>query len=109
MRQPADIEQNSDGGISDFRVSAQPFVKVNCHNSRTSDDIDMKLRPVFKLDKGNKTTSKNFGKTSCQKIVTSLLFFQFMANLDTIWEPDSGRIVCKTYIFINTNLLFYRT
>ena len=24
------------------------------------------------------------------------------------WKPDSGRIVCKTYIFINSNLLSYK-
>ena len=37
------------------------FLVINekCHNSRTSDDIDMKLEPVTKLDKGNNATSKN--------------------------------------------------
>ena len=53
-----DILQNSDGGISDFRISAQSLIKENCHNYRTSNDIDMKLRPVAKLDNRNKTTSK---------------------------------------------------
>ena len=52
------IAQNSDEGISDFRISGQSLVKVNCHNSRTSDDIVMKLEPVTKLDKTNETTSK---------------------------------------------------
>ena len=33
-------------------------MKENCHNSRTSDDIDMKLGPVTKIDNTNKTTSK---------------------------------------------------
>ena len=32
--------------------------KRNCHNSRTSDDIDMKLGPVTKPDKRTRTTSK---------------------------------------------------
>ena len=53
-----DIGQNSDGGISDFRVSVQSFIKENCHNSRFNDDIDRKLGPVTKLDKRNKKTSK---------------------------------------------------
>ena len=35
-------------------------MKVNYHNSRTSNDIEMKHGPVTKLDKRNKTTSKNF-------------------------------------------------
>ena len=41
--QSPDIGQNSDGAISDFRISGQSFINGNCHNSRTSDDIDMKL------------------------------------------------------------------
>ena len=61
MPQSPDIGQNSDGGISDFRISAQSFIKENCYNSKTSDGIDMKLGPVTKLDKRNKTTSKEFG------------------------------------------------
>ena len=40
------IGQNSNGGIFDFRISGQSFIKENCHNFRTSDDIDMKFGPV---------------------------------------------------------------
>ena len=32
-------------------------MKENCHNSRTNDDIDMKLEPVTKPDKENKAAS----------------------------------------------------
>ena len=56
----ADIGQNSDRGISNFRISGQFLIKGNCNNSRTSGDIDMKLGPVTKLDKRNETTSKHF-------------------------------------------------
>ena len=45
-------------GISDFQISGQSLIKRNCNNSTTSDDIDMKLGPVTKLDKRNKKTSK---------------------------------------------------
>ena len=38
--------QNSDGGISDFRIPSQYFINENCHNSRISHDIDLKLGPV---------------------------------------------------------------
>ena len=55
--QPLDIKQNSDRDISDFRNSSKFLVEGNCHNSRTSDDIDMKLVPVTKIDKRNKTTT----------------------------------------------------
>ena len=76
-----DIGQNPDGGISDFRISGQPLVKENCHNSRTS-DIDMKLGPVTKLDKGNKTPSKNLTTISWWNIMATLSFFRFMADLE---------------------------
>ena len=42
---------------------------------------------------------------SCRQIVTSVLFFRFLTNLGQIRKPDSSSIVCKTYIFINSNLL----
>ena len=50
-----DIGQNADGGNSDFQISGQSLIK---ENSRTSDDIDIKLGPGTKLDKRNKPTSK---------------------------------------------------
>ena len=48
----------------------------------------MKLGAVTKLDKRNKITSKNLTTTSCRNIVTSLSFFEFLANL----EQSGGRI-----------------
>ena len=53
LPQSPDIGQNSDGGISDFQISCQPFIEENCHNSRTSDDIYVKLGPVTKLEEKN--------------------------------------------------------
>ena len=65
----------------------------------------MKLEPVTKLDKRNKTTSKKFGDdvmlANCDVIVIFLIYGQFGANR----KPDFGHIVYKTYIFINNNLL----
>ena len=47
---PPNIGQNSDGSISDFRISGQiPYT----HNSRTKNDIDMKLGPVTKFENRN--------------------------------------------------------
>ena len=82
-------------------------MKGNYHNSRTSDDFDMKLLPATKLDKRNKTTSKpqkifdDVILANCDVIVIFPIYGQFEA----IREPDSGRIVYKTYIFINSSLL----
>ena len=58
LPQSLDIDQNSDGGISNFWISGQSFINENCHNSRKSYDIDMKLGPVTKIDKRNMATSK---------------------------------------------------
>ena len=41
----------------------------------------MKLGTVTKLDKRNKTALKKFDDDVMQKIVTSLSFFEFTANL----------------------------
>ena len=62
----------------------------------------MKLGPVTKLDKKNKTTSKKFNdnvmSANCGVIVIFLIYGQFGA----IRKPDSGRIVCKPFSLIAT-------
>ena len=70
--QSPDIGQNSDSDISNFWISGQSLTKENCHNSRTSDDINLKLGLATKLDKGNKKTPKIFDNdVMSTKIVTS--------------------------------------
>ena len=100
------IGQNSDGGIFNIWISGQSFILENCHNSRTSHDIDMKLRPVTKLDKRNTDTSKKIEDdvmlTNCHVITFTPINVQF----PSIRKPDSLRMVYKTSIFINNNLLF---
>ena len=68
----------------------------------------MKLGPVTKLHKKNKTTSKKFDddvmSENCNVIVILAIYGQFGA----IQKPNSECIVCKTYVFINSNLLSYK-
>ena len=45
--------------------------------------------------------------TSYRQIVTSLFFFIY-GKFAAIRKPDSERMVCKVYIFINNNLLSYK-
>ena len=52
------IGQNSDGDIFDFQISGQSLINENCYDSQTSNDIDMKLGPVTKLDRRNMASSK---------------------------------------------------
>ena len=60
LPQSPDIGQGSDEGIYNFWISGQSLIKENSRNSRTSDDIDMKLGPATKIDKNNKKTFKKF-------------------------------------------------
>ena len=105
MPQSPDIGQKSDGGISVFQISGQSLIKENCHNSRTSDDIDMKLGAVTKLDKKNKTRLKNFGDDVMSANYYVFVIFPIYGQFGAIRKPDSGRIICKTYNVINSNLL----
>ena len=94
LSQSSDIGQNSDGGFSDFLISGQSLTNANCHHSGTSNDIDMKLGPVTKLDKNNVTarqTSENLTMKSYRQIMTTLSFFRFMANMkkSESWIPDA--------------------
>ena len=38
----------------------------------------------------------------------TIVIFPIYDQTEAIWKPDSGSIVCKTYIFINSNLLSYK-
>ena len=66
-----------------FLISSQSLIKENCHNSKTSRDIDMKLGPVTKLDKRNRTRSKKIDddvmSENCDVIVIFRIFDQFGA------------------------------
>ena len=71
--------------------------------------MDMKHEPVHKLDTRNTATSKKIDddvmSANCEAIVFFPIYGQFAATL----KPDSGRTVYKIYIFINSNLLSYKT
>ena len=73
-----------------------------------TNDIDMKLGPVTKIDKRNKTTLKKFDgdvvSEKCKVVVIFLIFGQFAA----VQRPDSGHRACKSYVFSNSNLFSYK-
>ena len=62
----------------------------------------MKLGGETKPDKRNKTTSRKFDdgvmSRNCDVITTFPIYGQF----GTMRMPDSGRVVYKTYVFINS-------
>ena len=67
----------------------------------------MKLEPVTKLDKRNKTTTKKLEddvmSENCDFVVIFLIFSQFGA----VRRPDSGHRVYKSHVFSNSNLFSY--
>ena len=68
----------------------------------------MKTGPVTKLDKRNKTTSKKFDDEVISENCGVIAIFPIYGQFGAIRKPDSGCIVCKTYIFIKSNLLSYK-
>ena len=95
------IGQNSDWSISDFQVSGQSLIKENCHNSRISNDIDLKLELVTKQ---HSNVNYDVVSASCDVIVT----FQIYGQFEAIQKPDSGLMVFKAYIFIRSKFLSYK-
>ena len=66
-----------------FQISgflAKSLTNENYHNSRNGDDIDIKLGPVIKIDKGN-TTSKKKTTKWCRQIMTTLSLSKLKAEL----------------------------
>ena len=66
LPQSSDIGQSSDRCIFNFCISGQSLTKENGHNSRTSNDVDIKLGSVTIIQMRNKTASKNLTMTSCR-------------------------------------------
>ena len=68
----------------------------------------MKLGPATKLDKKKKTTLIKFDCDIVPKAGDIIIIFRIHGQFEAIRKPDSGCIVCKTYISINSNLLSYK-
>ena len=68
----------------------------------------MKLEPVTKLDMRNKVTSKKFDDNVMPANCDVVVIFPIYGQFGAIRRPVSARIVCKSYIFINSNLVSYK-
>ena len=64
----------------------------------------MKLGPVTQLVKGNKGTLKNDYDVTLENFDV-IVIFPIHGQFGAIRKLDSGRIVCKTYVFIHSKLL----
>ena len=68
----------------------------------------MKLRQITELDKRNTATSENLDGDVLSANLMSLSLFIIYGQFAAFRKLDSGGIVYKTFIFINSNLLFYK-
>ena len=68
----------------------------------------MKLGTVTKLDKKNKTMSKKIEDDIMSENYDVILIFLIFGQFGAIRKLDSGCIVYKTEMFINSNLLSYK-
>ena len=82
-----------------FLISGQCLIKRNYYYSRTSNDIDFDF--TREIQQHQKKIDNDIMLANCNVIVIFLIEGQF----GVMWKPDSGCMVCKTYIFINNNLL----
>ena len=92
-------------GISIFWNSAQSLIKEKCHNSRTSNDIDMKLGPLLKLGKRNTMSKKKKKKKNDNDIISAnceviVIFMIYQSG--AIWKFNFGCMICKTFSLIET-------
>ena len=65
----------------------------------------MELGPLNKLDKRNKTTSKEFNDVVISENCDVIVIFPIYSQFGPIWKLDWNCIVYKTYIFRDSNLI----
>ena len=68
----------------------------------------MKLGPVTKIEKRNKKPQEKFDDGVMTENYDVIVIFSIYGQFGAIQSLDSGRIVCKSYIFINSKLLSYK-
>ena len=59
----------------------------------------MKLRPVTKLDKRNKSTSKKLNNDVISENCDVIVIFWISGQFGAVRKPDSGQRVCKKLCF----------
>ena len=92
-----------------FPISGQSLIKENCHNSRTIDDIDMKLGRVTKLGKGNKTMSIKFDHDVISANCNVIVIFPIYGHFRAIQKPYSGWDAESVKLIFSLTVTFYLT
>ena len=69
----------------------------------------MKLGPGTKLDKKNKTSSKIFDFDVMSENCDVIAIFRIFGQFGAVRGLDSGHGDCKSYVFSNSYLFYYKT
>ena len=83
-----------------FGFMVNPFCRktiLESQNSTTSNDIDMKLEPVTKLDKKNIASSNKTDDDVMSGSCDVFVIFPIYGQFEGIRKPDSGRMVCPIH------------
>ena len=64
---------------------------------------------LTKIDKRNKTTSKKIDDDVMLENFDVTVIFLIYGQLGAIRKQESGQIIRKMYIFVKSNLLFYKS
>ena len=97
-----DIAQNWDMSISNVWISGQSLINEKCRNSRTSNDADMKLGPVTKLDRRKVIIDHDIMSTNYD-IIVNFLIGQYRAK----WKSHS-RCMSVILTFSNSSYFSYK-
>ena len=81
------------------------FHKVSEDN--TNHDIARKRGPVTKLWQEKQTNVKKTNDDAMLANWDVIVIFPVYGQFGAILKPDSGRIICKTYIFIKSNPFYF--
>ena len=65
----------------------------------------MKLGPVTKFDKRNKTTLKTFDDDIMSENCDNIVIFSIYGQFGAVWKTDSRCIVYNTYLVCKTFIL----
>ena len=68
----------------------------------------MKLRPLATLDRANTAKSKRIDDGVMSANCDVIVIFPIYGQFGEIRKTDSESMICKTCIFINSNLLSYK-
>ena len=64
----------------------------------------MKLGLVTKFDRRNAARTKKIDDSVMSENCDVIVVFPIYDRFGAIWKPDSEGMICKAYIFINSNL-----